>query len=248
MFSSMTLLVAKNVTKDFGGIVALKDVSISVEEGELVGLIGPNGAGKSTLFNIITATYQPTSGRVLLEGRDITRLKPHDIVKLGISRTFQSVRPFLNYTVEENVKLGAIFGHVQTGMDVDEKVRDVLKLTGLLERQNLIAGTLPIEERKLVEVARALASSPKLLLLDEPMAGLNPAETRKFMDLVRKVNDTGAAVLLVEHVMKAVMSLSKRIIVIHSGQKIAEGSPKSILENEQVIKVYLGEEYGKSRA
>jgi branched-chain amino acid transport system ATP-binding protein len=238
----LALLEVRNVEKDFGGLVALKDVSFNIDEGEIVGLIGANGAGKSTIFNIITGLLQPTAGSVLFEGKDITGLKPHDVVKLGIARTFQSVRPFLNYTVEQNIRVGAMFGRT-AGVDLDSRVEEVIKVTGLDSKRDTLVRSVPIEQRKLVEVARALASTPKLLMLDEPMAGLNPTETGGFIELVRSVNEDGVTVLVVEHVMKAVMTLSRRIIVLHAGQKLAEGTPESILADREVIRVYLGAEY-----
>ncbi|MDA4127757.1 MAG: ABC transporter ATP-binding protein, partial [Thaumarchaeota archaeon] len=220
----MALLEVRNVEKDFGGLVALKDVSFKIDEGEIVGLIGANGAGKSTIFNIITGLLQPTAGSILFEEKDITGLKPHDVVKLGIARTFQSVRPFLNYSVEQNIRVGAMFGRTAS-VDLDSRVEEVIKVTGLDSKRDTLVRSVPIEQRKLVEVARALASTPKLLMLDEPMAGLNPTETGGFIELVRRVNENGVTVLVVEHVMKAVMTLSRRIIVLHAGQKLAEGTP-----------------------
>ncbi len=215
----MALLVVRNLRKEFGGLVALKDLSLAIDEGEIVGLIGANGAGKSTMFHIVTGILKPTSGTVAFAGKEITRLKPHEIVRLGISWTFQSVRPFLTYTVEENVRVS---------------------------KKGSIVGSLPIEQRKLAEVARALASSPRMLMLDEPMAGLNAVETENFIGLIRRVNASGVTVLVVEHVMKAIMSLSRRIVVLHAGQMLAEGTPDEVLANEEVIGVYLGASYVKS--
>jgi branched-chain amino acid transport system ATP-binding protein len=241
----LALLEVRKVEKDFGGLVALKDVSFEIDEGEVVGLIGANGAGKSTLFNIITGLTEPTSGSVVFGGKVITGLKPHEVVKLGISRTFQSVRPFSNYTVEQNVRVGALFGRTRSG-DVDSKVEEILTETGLDSKRNSVVGSIPIEQRKLVEVARALASTPRLLMMDEPMAGLNSVETGVFIELIRKMNERGVTVLVVEHVMKAIMTLSRRIIVLHAGQKLAEGTPESILADTEVVRVYLGAEYANS--
>ncbi|MDA4128510.1 MAG: ABC transporter ATP-binding protein [Thaumarchaeota archaeon] len=228
---------------DFGGLVALKDVSFSIEEGEIVGLIGANGAGKSTLFNIITGIQKPTSGRVLLNGLDVIGLRPHDIIKLGLARTFQSVRPFLNYTVEENVRVGMLFGR---GENTGERLDYLLRLTDLETKRSLLVKTLPIEQRKMVEVARALASSPRLLLLDEPMVGLNAVEIKKFIELIRKVNKERVTVLVVEHVMKAIMNLSRRVIVLHAGLKLAEGTPEEVIANKNVVSVYLGADFVRS--
>lgn len=240
----MAQLEIYDVTKDFGGLIALRDVSFKVDKGEIVGIIGPNGAGKSTLFNIITGIEKPTSGRVVFEGVDITGNKPHEILKLGISRTFQSVRPFMDFTVEDNIRIGALYGR-DDGRSVDEKVESILSFTGLAEKRKAIVSSLPIEQRKMVEFGKAIASSPKLLLLDEPMAGLNPTEMTSFLEIIRKVNSQGITVLIVEHVMRAIMGVSDRIIVLSAGTKLAEGEPNSILENKDVIEVYLGEKYVK---
>ncbi len=241
----MALLEVKGVTKDFGGLVALKGVSLEMQQGEIVGLIGPNGAGKSTLFDIITGIERPTAGNVVFDGTDITGFKPYDVTRLGISRTFQSVRPFLNYTVEENIRVGALFGK-ENGKSVEDKVSQVLKATDLESKKDSLVVSLPTEQRKLVEVARALAGSPRLLLLDEPMAGLNPSEVGDFTQLIHQVNDGGISVLIVEHVMKAIMGICKRIVVLNAGSKLAEGSPDEIRKDSEVIKVYLGEEYARS--
>jgi branched-chain amino acid transport system ATP-binding protein len=241
----LALLEVRGVTKDFGGLAALKGVSLEMNQGEIVGLIGPNGAGKSTLFDIITGIERPSSGRVLFEGTDITGFKPYDVTRMGISRTFQSVRPFLNYTVEENIRVGALFGK-DNGQRVEEKVSQVLRTTDLESKKSLRVESLPTEQRKLVEVARALAGSPRLLLLDEPMAGLNPSEVSDFTQLIHKINDEGISVLIVEHVMKAIMGICKRIVVLNAGLKLAEGSPDEILKDSDVIRVYLGDEYASS--
>jgi branched-chain amino acid transport system ATP-binding protein len=237
----LPLLECKNLTKDFGGLVALKRVSLSMSQGEIVGLIVPNGVGKTTLFNLITGTYRPDDGQIFLNGEDITRLKPHDIVHRGVARTFQSVRPFLNLSVFQNVRIGGLFG--EKGDGVDKRIEKALDVTGLSPKRDTIVRNLPIEGRKLVEVARALASSPSLLLLDEPIAGLNPVEVGKFIDLVKTVHSGGASILIVEHVMRAIMSVSHRIVVMHHGEKLAEGKPQEIASNEQVIQIYLGEKY-----
>jgi len=241
----LALLEVKGVTKDFGGLAALKGVSLEMNQGEIVGLIGPNGAGKSTLFDIITGIERPTSGKIVFDGIDITGFKPYDVTRMGISRTFQSVRPFLNYTVEENVRVGALFGK-EDGKSVEDRVSQVLKATDLESKKDSRVVSLPTEQRKLVEVARALAGSPRLLLLDEPMAGLNPSEVSDFTQLIHQVNDGGISVLIVEHVMKAIMGICKRIVVLNAGLKLAEGSPDEIQKDSEVIKVYLGEEYARS--
>jgi branched-chain amino acid transport system ATP-binding protein len=241
----LALLEVREVTKDFGGLVALRGVSLEMSQGEVVGLIGPNGAGKSTLFDVITGIQRPTSGKVVFDGTDVTGFKPYEMTRMGISRTFQSVRPFLSYTVEENIRVGALFGK-GNGKSVEERVSHVLKATDLESKKDSRVGSLPMEQRKLVEVARALAGSPRLLLLDEPMAGLNPTEVSEFTQLIRQVNDEGISVLIVEHVMKAIMGICKRIVVLNAGLKLADGSPDEIMRNAEVVRVYLGEGYASS--
>jgi branched-chain amino acid transport system ATP-binding protein len=239
------LLEARNLTKDFGGLVAVRNVSFSVAANEILGLIGPNGAGKTTVFNLITGMEKIESGEVYFEGINISKLKPHSICKLGISRTYQSVRPFLNHTVRENVKVGALYGRITSDKkNADERVNDILALLELRHRENVLAKELPIEERKLVEVGRALAANPKILMLDEPMAGLNPSEISKFVELMRKLNsENKLTIVIVEHVMKAISSACSRVVVMHHGEVLAEGTPEDVLSNEKVIEVYLGESY-----
>jgi branched-chain amino acid transport system ATP-binding protein len=238
------ILEARNLTKDFGGLVAVKDVSFNVHSGEIIGLIGPNGAGKTTVFNLITGIERIQSGEVFFEGINISKLKPHEICKLGISRTYQSVRPFLNHTVRENVSVGAIYGRNSDGLDWNKRVDQVLDLLELHRKENLLARNLPIEERKMVEVGRALAADPKILMLDEPMAGLNATEISKFVELMKKLNvEEKLTIVIVEHVMKAISSACSRVVVMHHGEILAEGSPENVLSDERVIEVYLGESY-----
>ncbi|MDG6908093.1 MAG: ABC transporter ATP-binding protein [Nitrososphaerota archaeon] len=248
----MSLLETLNVTKDFGGLVAVKDVSFKVERGEVVGLIGPNGAGKTTLFNIITGMMKPDFGDVLFEGRSIKRLPPHSISKLGISRTYQSVRPFLNHTVRQNIEVGAIYGRHISGDSKsstrESKIEEVLKLLNLKSKEGVLTKNLPIEERKMVEVGRALAANPKLLMLDEPMAGLNPYEVSQFVNLIKSFKERGLTVLIVEHVMKAISAACTRVVVLHHGELLAEGAPSAVLSNQQVVDVYLGESYTANRS
>lgn len=243
----MVLLETQRITKDFGGLIAVKDVSFKVESGEVVGLIGPNGAGKTTLFNIITGMMKPDTGDVLFEGKSILKLLPHSISKLGISRTFQSVRPFLNHTVRQNIMVGAVYGRAVMGSqktnERESKIEQVLKLLNLKEKEDLLAKNLPIEERKMVEVGRALAANPKLLMLDEPMAGLNQYEVTQFVNLIKSFREHGITVLIVEHVMKAISAACTRVVVLHHGEFLAEGDPASVLSNQQVIDIYLGESY-----
>ena len=240
------MLEGSRVTKYFGGLAAVKNVDFIVKEREIVGLIGPNGAGKTTLFNLISGVYRPTSGKILFEGRDITKLKPYEICHLGIGRTYQIVKPFLNMTTLENVMVGVMFGKKKS-ISIREARAQALKwleYVGLEEKKDMLAASLTLASRKMLEVARALATEPKLILLDEVVAGLNPAETLRAMDLIRRIRDElGITVFWVEHVMRAVMGTAERIIVLHHGEKIAEGTPKEIAADERVIEAYLGEKY-----
>ena len=232
----MPLLEGKGVTKYFGGLAALKDVDFEIEEGEIVGLIGPNGSGKTTLLNCISGVLVPTSGRIYFLGQDITGLKPHKICKLGIGRTFQIPRPFMNMTVLENTM-------VCTDGD-RERALEAVRHVNLEEKINVLSKTLTFHERRRLEIARALAVNPKIILLDEVAAGLNPKEIVEFTGLIRKIRDElGITILWVEHVMKAIMTTAERIIVLNKGTKITEGTPKEVAENPEVIEAYLGEEY-----
>jgi len=232
----MPLLEGKGVTKYFGGLAALKDVDFEIEEGEIVGLIGPNGSGKTTLLNCISGVLVPTSGRIYFLGQDITGLKPHKICKLGIGRTFQIPRPFMNMTVLENTM-------VCTDGD-RERALEAVRHVNLEEKINVLSKTLTFHERRRLEIARALAVNPKIILLDEVAAGLNPKEIVEFTGLIRKIRDElGITILWVEHVMKAIMTTAERIMVLNKGTKITEGTPKEVAENPEVIEAYLGEEY-----
>jgi len=239
------LLEGRKVTKHFGGLVAVKEVDFIVNEGEIVGLIGPNGAGKTTLFNCITGVYRPTSGKIMFDGKDITGLKPHQVCKLGIGRTFQIVEPFLGMSVLENVMVGALFGRNRSISlsDARKKALECLEFVGLADKKDVLADNLTLVDRKALEIARALATDPKLILLDEVAAGLNPTETLRAMDMIKKIRDErGITIFWIEHVMRAVMGTAERIIVIHHGEKIAEGPPKEVSNNKKVIEVYLGQE------
>jgi branched-chain amino acid transport system ATP-binding protein len=239
---SMILQIDK-VTKNFGGLVALKDVCISLREKGVYGLIGPNGSGKTTLFNCISGIYRPTSGSIFFNGKNIVGLKPHQICRLGIGRTFQITRPFLGMTVLENVMVGSIFGRGASVSYEEARSRaeyciDLLKLSN---RKNSLVGNLTLSERKIVEIAKALASQPKLLLLDEVAAGLNPTEVLEIAKLIRRIaEDLGITVFWVEHVMKAIMSYADYIFVLNEGMKIAEGIPQEVANNTRVIESYLG--------
>ncbi len=243
----MSLLECRNVSKSFGGVVALTNVTFGVEKGEILGVIGPNGAGKTTLLNIISGIYRPDKGSIFFKGENLVGQKPHRISRMGIARTFQSVRTFLDQTVFENVTAGAIFGRSGTHFDKEgHKVREVLSTLNLSTKSNLLTSRLTIKERRYVEIGRALAASPALLLLDEPMAGLTPAEIKDLAGIIQSINQKGIEIILVEHVMKALMNLSTRIVVLHHGEKIAEGPPREISRDKRVIEIYLGEKYAAS--
>jgi branched-chain amino acid transport system ATP-binding protein len=236
------LLELQGVTKSFKGLVANEDIGFTVGESEIVGLIGPNGAGKTTLFNMIAGVFPPDRGSIRLKGRSLVGMKPHQACAAGIGRTFQIVRPFPHLTVAENVLIGAL--HAEPKMARAHGWTDeVLALVGLKPKAGQKAGTLTLPERKCLEVARALATRPKLLLLDEVMAGLRPSETDQMVAIFKRLNqETGLAILLVEHVMRAVMALSHRVVVINSGRYLCEGSPAEVVKDPRVLECYLGGE------
>ena len=240
----MSLLEVSQVTKFFGGLRALYDISFNLEQGEILGLIGPNGAGKTTLFNIIAGTFPPTSGTVKLDNEDITLQGPRRICHSGVSRTYQLVRPFSSLTVYENVLVGMYFGNVggQSSRMTEREGMELLRLTGLLQKANTQAKNLTLVGRKQLEIARALATRPKILLLDEAISGLNPSETETVMGLIREIRNRGITVFMIEHIMKAVMGLSDRILVLNFGELIAQGTPDQISKNKAVIEAYLGAE------
>jgi branched-chain amino acid transport system ATP-binding protein len=236
------LLETESLTVRFGGILANVDISIGVNEGEILGLIGPNGAGKSTLFNLVAGTYRPTSGRIRFQGRDITRLPPAVRCKLGIARTFQVVKSFETMSVLENVVVGALVRFTSTRTAREEAYR-VLDVTGLTRRAEANARDLTPPEKRRLEVARALTTQPKLLLLDEVLTGLTPAEAQKGVELVRKIRELGVTVVMVEHVMEVVMPLVDRAIVLDLGRVLVEGAPQAIVRDPKVIQAYLGDRF-----
>jgi branched-chain amino acid transport system ATP-binding protein len=239
----MQILEGKGVTKYFGGLAAVSNVDFAVDQGEAFGLIGPNGAGKTTLFNLISAALTTQSGTIIFKGEDITRKKHYQICRMGIARTFQTVKIFADLPVLNNVILGSYFG-ISGGMsstDAVENALEMLEFVNLAHWKDAPAKDLTLANQKRLEVARALATQPELLLLDEIMAGLTPAEVGDAMELINRIRERGISVIMIEHVMKAIMNVCDRIMVLHHGEKIAQGTPQEIATSEKVIEVYLGE-------
>jgi branched-chain amino acid transport system ATP-binding protein len=236
------ILQVTGVSKRFGGLQALVRVTFDLPEGQILGLIGPNGAGKTTLFNVINGVYAPDEGRVLFQGDDITGKKPYVLARRGLARTHQIVRPLNDLTVLENVMVGACFGRQGKSLaEAASTAEEVLAFVGLAGRSDQLAGSLNVAQKKRLEMARALASRPYLLLLDEVLAGLNPAEIGTMVETIREIRDQGVTIIMIEHVMRALMNVSDRILVLDYGQQIAEGTPDEIANNEQVIRAYLGD-------
>lgn len=235
------LLEVDRVSKSFGGVRAVSNVSFTLARGEVLGVMGPNGSGKSTLLNLVAGALRPESGRVLLDGDDIAGASAHEVCAKGIARTFQLVRPFMGLTVEENVRVGHLYGRsgADRGAGRDEPAR-LLALVGLAGKERLQPGQLTVMDRKRVELARALAARPRILLLDEFMAGLTPSETESAMALIRTLVDEGLSLILVEHIVWALLDLSRRVLVLSAGEKIADGPPEAVVSDPHVIDVYLG--------
>ena len=239
----MKILELIKVRKFFGGVKAVESFSLDVGEGEIVGLIGPNGAGKSTLFNCVAGVFPPTAGEILFQGMKINNQKPWDLCRKGLARTFQIVKPFASRTVLYNVMVGA-FATTDKRAEAEQRALKVLHDLHMEGKKDLRAGNLTIADRKRLEIAKALATRPKLLLLDEVMAGLRPTEVDEMVSIIKQLREGGITIFVIEHIMRAIMALSDRIAVLHFGTKIAEGSPHEIAHDERVIKAYLGEEYG----
>ncbi len=237
----MSLLEVNSVSMFFGGLAALSGVSFGVEKGEILALIGPNGAGKTTLFNCVNGFYKPTLGTVSFKGQKISGLQPHVVCKLGLARTFQVVKPLQRMSVLDNV-IASAFLRTKTRAEAVDLAMEVLEFTGLIDDRDVISKGLPLGMRKRLEIARALATKPEMILLDESFAGLNPAELDVSIDIIRGIKAQGITIMIIEHHMKVIMSISDRIVVLNYGQKIAEGNPAEIRSNPLVVEAYLGAE------
>jgi branched-chain amino acid transport system ATP-binding protein len=236
----MALLEVKNVTKRFGGLVAVKDLSLAVDQGDIIGMIGPNGAGKTTAFNVIAGYYHPDEGQIIFDGEDISKTRTDIICKKGLARTFQLDKPFPELSVLDNIMVGA-YNRTNNRKKAQSKALEALEFLEMKEIKSQLTKNLPVGFRKRLEIAKALSTEPRLILLDEVMAGLRPNEMDDTIKIVRKISESGVAIIIVEHVMKVIMALARRIIVLHHGEKIAEDNPKELIRNKVVIDAYLGE-------
>jgi len=237
------LLEVNSVTKTFGGLVAIRDLNIEVDEGETIGLIGPNGSGKTTAFNLISGFLKPDKGEIKVQDRDVSGLKPHKVCQSGIARTFQLTKPFSEMTALQNVMVGMLYGgdEIRSVKKAEGESEKILEFVGLGARTHAMASTFGVVDRKKLEIARALATNPKMLLLDEMMSGLTPTEMEDALKLLKAIRDSGVTLIIVEHVMKAILDISSRLIVLNYGEKIAEGPPQEVVRDKKVIEVYLGE-------
>lgn len=243
MVFPIEILKIDKVKKNFGELVALNSVEVTLNQQDILGMIGPNGSGKTTLFNVISGIYSLASGEIFYKGESLKSKSPHVICQLGIARTFQIVQPFSQMTILDNVMVGAMYGQGLSLRQGRDKAEEILQFVGLGKKIHLTPNEVTTEDRRRLELARALATDPEVILLDEIMAGLTPTEIDEALHLLRKINQKGITIFMVEHIMKAVMSISNRIIVLNYGEKIAEGTPKEVAENPEVIKAYLGERY-----
>lgn len=243
------ILTIKSLSKHFGALKAVDEVSFEVKRGEILGLIGPNGAGKTTIANVVTGTYPKTSGSVIFEDTEISNLKPYQIARKGLTRTFQVVKPLIGMTVEENVLVGSLYGRDKRNTDMknaSKRAREIIKLVGLESKKDSLVSDITLPDLKKMEFARVLAMEPEVLFLDEVMAGLNPAEVEEASILVKRVRrEKELTIVYIEHIMKAVMGISDRIVVLHHGRKIVEGTPQEVVNNSAVIEAYLGKRYAK---